>query len=244
MRRGHRCGWVAIVAAGLIVATDGAGTRGRELPKPPELLADLLKVEPAWRMLDPTIDLVGDYTIAQLEDLDRWPPWIEGDFDKDGEDDIAAVVVRKGAGGATEFTVVAVHHKTRGRGELVVPFGPQRIFAVSDVHSDETITPMLCTDCDLNVWYRWNGRSYEPWLHTVGASVQITGEPGRRLTLFADPRADATRTTDIPLCVRAEVLQVGGREGQRWYRVQVDAPGDPTGWVPQQLVVSDADCGA
>jgi hypothetical protein len=239
MRRGHRRGWASIVAAGLI-ATAVAGAR--ELPKPPELLADLLKVEPTWRVLDPTIDLVGDYTIEQLEELDRWPPWIEGDFDQDGRDDIAAVVVRTSAGGATEFTVVAVHAKTRGRGELVVPFGAQRILAVSDEFSDETITPMRCIECDSNDWYRWNGHAYEPWLHRVGDAVMIAGETGRRLTLFAGPRANAARTADIPQCVRAEVLQVGGREGQRWYRVQVDAPGDPAGWVPQQLVVSDIDC--
>ena len=211
--------------------------------KPPALLADLLKVEPAWRLLDPTIDLVGDYTIEQLEDADRWPPWIEGDFDKDGKDDIAAVVVRRGASGDTEFTVVAVHNRTRGRGELVVPFAAQRILGVSDQFEEDTVTPMYCLKCDENVWYRWNGRSYEPWLHVVGDTVLISsGEPGQRLTLFADPRADAPRTADVTLCTRAEVLQVGGREGQRWYRDEVDAPSSPRGWIPQQLVVEEVDC--
>ena len=45
-----------------------------------------------------------------------------------------------------------------------------------------------------------------------------------------------------PLCTKAEVLQVGGRDGQRWYRVEVDAPSSPRGWVPQQLVVEEVDC--
>ena len=38
------------------------------------------------------------------------------------------------------------------------------------------------------------------------------------------------------------MLQVGGRDGQRWYRVEVDAPASPRGWIPQQLVVEDVDC--
>jgi len=71
---------------------------------PPPLLAGLLRNKPDWRLLNPTTDLVGDYTIKQLEDLDRWPPWMEMDFDHDGKDDIAVVLVRKGSGG-TEYTV-------------------------------------------------------------------------------------------------------------------------------------------
>ena len=157
--------------------------------------------------------------------------------------DTPIVIVRRGASGENEFSVVAVHARTRGRGELVVPFGPQRIIGVSDQFEDDTVTPMYCLECDSNVWYRWNGRAYEPWLHNVGDTVLISsGEAGRRLTLFSDPRPDANRTADVSLCTKAEVLQVGGHEGQRWYRVEVDAPSSPRGWIPQQLVVEDVDC--
>jgi hypothetical protein len=227
-----------------VIALAGVALQAGEPLKPPSLLADLLKVQPEWRLLDPPTDLVGDYTIEQLEELDRWPPWIEGDFDKDDRDDIAAVLVRRGAGGEPEFAVVAVHGRTRGRAELVGPFGPRRIFGVSDEFKADALMPLNCIECDLNVWYRWNGRAYEALLHAVGESVQIAGEAGRRLTLFADPRPDAPRTADVPICVRAKVLQVGGREDERWYRVEVDAPSSPTGWVPHQLVVaeSEVDC--
>jgi hypothetical protein len=237
----HRLGWAWGVAAGIASALTWPIAAPAPL-KPPALLAAVLLAQPTWRLLDPETDLVGDYTIKQLEDLDRWPPWIEGDFDKDGKDDVAAVVVRGGGGRDLEFTVIAVHAARPGRAELVVPFGPQRIFAVSDVFEDDTVTPMRCVDCDANVWYRWNGRAYEPWLHAVGETVRISGEAGRRLTLFADPRPDAERTADVAICVKAEVLQVGGREGQRWYRVEVDAPSSPRGWIPHQLVVEEVDC--
>jgi hypothetical protein len=237
----HRRWWAWGVA--ISAASAPAAPIAAHAPlKPPALVAAVLQAQPEWRLLDPETDLIGDYTVAQLEDLDRWPPWIEGDFDRDGKDDVAAVVVRGGGGRELEFTVIAAHAATPGRAVLVVPFSPQRIFAVSDVFEDDTVTPMRCIECDSNVWYRWNSRAYEPWLHVVGETVRISGEPDRRLTLFADPRPDADRTADVPLCVKAEVLEVGGRDGQRWYRVQVDAPSSPRGWIPQQLVVEDVDC--
>ena len=239
---GWRRRWWAWGAATSVASALAWPIAGHAPLKPPALLAAVLLAQPAWRLLDPETDLVGDYTVAQLEDLDRWPPWIEGDFDKDGKDDIAAVLVRGGGARELEFTVIAVHAATPGRTESVVPFAARRIMGVSDQFEDDTVTPLYCVECDSNVWYRWNGRAYEPWLHVVGETLRISGEPGRRLTLFADPRPDAERTAEVPACVKAEVLQVGGRDGQRWYRVEVDAPASPRGWIPQQLVVEDVDC--
>jgi hypothetical protein len=213
-----------------------------QVPSPPRLLADVLRGRSEWRLLDPTIDLVGDHTIAQLEALDRWPPWIELDFDRDGVNDIAAVVVRRGSGNESEFTVVVVHGGTPGRAELVVPFRAQRIFGVSEGIKDDTVMPLHCADCDANIWYRWNGRTYEPRLHAVGESIRIGSEPGRRSPLFATPRADATRTGEVPSCARAQVQEVGGEAGQRWYRVEVVAPSFPRGWVPQQLAMEGVEC--
>jgi hypothetical protein len=242
-RSGRRWRWPGATTGAIVgLAFASMVAAAGEPPKPPSLLADLLKVQPGWRLLDPATDLVGDYSVEQLEELDRWPPWLEGDFDRDDRDDIAAVLVRRGAGGEPEFSVVAVHGRTRGRPELVVPFSPRRIFGVSNDTADDTLTPLHCVECDANDWYRWNGGAYEPWLHAVGESVFISGEPGRRLPLVADPRADATRTADVPLCVRAQVLQVGGTPEQRWYRVEVDGPSSPVGWIPHQHLVSELDC--
>jgi hypothetical protein len=225
-----------------VVATTAGILSAAQVPSPPRLLADVLRAHSEWRLLDPTTDLVGDYTVKQLEELDRWPPWIELDFDRDGVDDIAAVVVRRGAGDAPEFTVVVVHGGTPGRAELVVPFRTQRIFGVSEGIKDDTVMPLYCADCDANIWYRWNGRAYEPRLHAVGESIRIGSEPGRHSTLFATPRADATRTGDVPSCARAQVQEVGGETGQRWYRVEVVAPSFPRGWVPQQLAMEGVEC--
>jgi len=236
--------WIqGLVAAGLAAAASGV-LIATQVPSPPPLMADVLKGRSEWRLLDPTIDLVGDYTIAQLQELDRWPPWIELDFDRDGKDDIAAVVVRRGTAGATEFTVVVVHGASPNRAELVVPFSPQRIFGVSEGIKDDTVMPLRCADCQANVWYRWNGRAYEPWLHAVGESIRIGGEAGRRSPLFGSPRSDAPRTADVPLCSKAQIQEVGGDDSARWYRVEVVAPSFPKGWVPQQLVLEGEECAA
>jgi hypothetical protein len=232
----------ACLLAAAVAAATGLPATLAQVPTPPRLLAGVLRARTDMRLLDPTTDLVGDYTVAQLEELDRWPPWIEGDFDRDGRDDIAAVVVRPGGAGAPEFTVIAVHGASPARAELVAPFSPQRIFGVSEAIEEDTIKPLRCVECDANEWYRWNGRNYEAYLHAVGESIRIGLEAGRRLTLFTDPRADAARTADIPACVRAEVLEVGGEEGRRWYRVEVEAPSSLRGWVPQQLVMDDVVC--
>jgi len=230
-----------LVAAGLAATMTGASIAAQG-PNPPRLLAAILKTKPEWRVLDPATDLVGDYTRAQLEELDRWPPWIELDFDRDGVDDVAAVVVRRGAGNATEFTVVVVHGGTPDRAELVVPFRPQRIFGVSEGIKDDTVMPLLCADCDANIWYRWNGRTYEARLHAVGESIRIGGEPGRRATLFTNPTTNSPRTGEVPACARAQVQEIGGEAGQRWYRVEVVAPSFPRGWVPQQLALEGEEC--
>jgi hypothetical protein len=241
MRRERGHWWRSFAVVAVVVTTAGPSIAARA-PTPPKLMADLLVAQPAWRLVDPATDLVGDYTIQQLEALDRWPPWLEQDFDRDGRDDVAAVVVRRGAQNQPEFTVVVVHGATPNRAVQVVPFSPQRIFGVSEGIKDDTVMPLRCVDCDSNIWYRWNGRIYEPSLHAIGESVRISGETGRRLTLFESPRPEAGRTGDVPLCSRAHIQEVGGEENRRWYRVEVVAPSFPKGWVPQQLVWEGEEC--
>jgi hypothetical protein len=226
---------VLAAAAGALVAA--------EAPTPPKLLADVLLTHQDWRLLDPATDLVGDYTLAELEALDRWPPWIDMDFDRDGLDDVAAVVVGRGAGGQPEFTVAVVHGGTPDRAELVVPFTPQRIFGVSEGIADDTVMPLRCADCDANVWYRWSGRAYEPLLYAVGEAIRVGGEAGQPSPLFANARPNAAVSTDVPYCARAQVQEVGGEAGTRWYRVEVVAPAFPRGWIPQPFVMHAGECG-
>jgi hypothetical protein len=242
MRR-ERPSWkISIAAIALAVVAASAVPVAAQDPPPPRAFGALLRAQSEWRLLDPAIDLAGDYTVDQLKELDRWPPWLEQDFDRDGNDDVAAVVVRRGAKGQSEFTVVVVHSTAPGRATLVVPFSPQRIFGVSEGIADDTVTPLRCADCDANLWYRWNGRGYEALLHAAGEPLLLGGEPGRPLALFTDPSATASRVTEVPGCVRARVLEVGGEDGQRWYRVEALVATLARGWVPQQYVVQRIEC--
>jgi hypothetical protein len=50
------------------------------------------------------------------------------------------------------------------------------------------------------------------------------------------------RAAELPSCASAKVLEVGGEEGTRWYRVQVVAPALARGWVPQQFVMERVEC--
>jgi hypothetical protein len=235
--------WIVAALLAAVAGTGDASAAQEPDPAPPALLADLLRGQPSWRLLDPARDLAGDYTVDQLKELDRWPPWLEQDFDRDGRDDVAAVIVRRGDKDVPAFTVLVVHGAAPARAVLVVPFSPQRIFGVSEGIADDTVMPLRCADCDANIWFRWNGASYEPWLHAVGESVRIGGETGGRLTLFDSPRPEAGRTGDVPICSRAQVQEVGGEANRRWYRVEVVAPSFPRGWVPQQLVREGEECG-
>jgi hypothetical protein len=240
MRCGRSLVKAGVVSICMVAATAGAPAAAQP-PTPSKLLGDALKTRSDWRILDPATDLVGDYTVAQLEALDRWPPWIDMDFDRDGLDDVAAVVVRRAAGGP-EFTVAVVHGGTPDRLDLVVPFSPQRIFGVSEGIADDTVMPLRCADCDANVWYRWSGRAYEPLLYAVGEAIRVGGEAGQPSPLFANARPNAAVSTDVPYCARAQVQEVGGEAGKRWYRVEVVGPAFPRGWIPQQLVMSAAEC--
>src|SRR5687767_12507696 len=65
---------IGVFAAAVLVATADRSIAA-QAPSPPTLLADVLKARSEWRLLDPATDLVGDYTVAQLVELDRWPPW-------------------------------------------------------------------------------------------------------------------------------------------------------------------------
>jgi hypothetical protein len=81
-----------------------------EQPTLPPLLEKALRGLPGLRLLDPSVDLVGGYTVNELKDFGFWPPWVVMDVDRDGRPDVVAVVVKPGA--TPEFGVIAVHART------------------------------------------------------------------------------------------------------------------------------------
>src|SRR3954464_15388656 len=63
-------------------------------PQLPVLLGDTLARHPELRLLDPSIDLKGGYTIAEIRDFGFWPPWAIVDLDCDTRPDVVATVVK------------------------------------------------------------------------------------------------------------------------------------------------------
>jgi hypothetical protein len=47
-------------------------------PKMPTLLEKALRELPGVRLLDPSVDLVGIYTVDELKEFGYWPPWVSG----------------------------------------------------------------------------------------------------------------------------------------------------------------------
>ena len=88
-------------------------------PGLPPLLANALQQLPELRLLDPSVDLVGSYTLEELRGFGYWPPWLVRDLDRDGRPDVAAVVVKHGA--TSEFGVIAVHARTPATVRWVAP---------------------------------------------------------------------------------------------------------------------------
>ena len=147
-----------------------AGLSAQE-PRLPALLGDILDRRPDLRLLDPSIDLPGGYTIDEIKDFGYWPPWVVVDLDHDKRPDVVATVVKATSQG-TQFGVLAVHAQTPTTVRWIVQLGRRSLNGVAVDHpAADTVMPLLCIECDSNPWFRWNGRSYEPGLYAVGDTM-------------------------------------------------------------------------
>jgi hypothetical protein len=203
-------------------------------PKPPPLLEHVLLRHPDLRILDPSADLIGGYTIDELRQFRVWPPWVVRDVDRDGRPDVVAVVVRP-AGAGSEFGVVAVHARTPAVVHWVVPLGREIINGVARGPGSDAVTPLFCLECDTNSWFRWSGRSYEADLYAVGEHIAIDTYD-QPLGLFAKPSRDSRLVFTIAPCTRATVRLVAGADQGRWYFVETRGRRPVRGWLPAQLV--------
>jgi hypothetical protein len=209
--------------------------------QPPPLLSDVLDRRQDLRLLDPSVDLPGGYTIDEIKDFGFWPPWIVVDLDHDGRPDVVAAVVRVTSKG-TQFGVLAVHARTPAVLHWVVPLGAEPLNGVSSYPPGaDTVMPLYCIECDANSWYRWNGHSYEARLHAVGDTVVIAShDMGRALGTFALPSRRSRFSAGIERCAEAKVRQVHGTSHRtRWYLLEVQSAPALRGWVPASLVEED-----
>jgi hypothetical protein len=220
----------------LFVSVIGAGQ-----PTVPPLLKQAMRHLPGLRLLDPTIDLAGGYTVEELRSFGFWPPWVTIDLDRDGRPDVAAVVVKPGA--KPQFGVIALHARSAGSIQWIATLGDSPINGVSTGPAADTLTPLYCVECDGNSWFRWSGRSYETELYAVGEKLETAErETDHGMGLFAKPSRDSTRVFPIEACQEATVRRVAGSAKDRWYFVETNDDRRVRGWIPGSLVAGSGEC--
>lgn len=202
---------------------------------PPALLDHALKTEPGIRLLVPATDL-RDYSQDQLQKFGYWPPWLEGDFDRDMRPDIMAVVVKPAAGGF-EFGIIAVHSRTPKEVHWVLPLDVDPINGIAKGPAPDTVIPLFCVECDANAWFRWSGEEYEPELYAVGDKIDIGSETQADMPLYSSANLASKPVTSVAHCTTVTVRKVGGTPDQRWYFVET--PEGQRGWVSDKFTASD-----
>jgi hypothetical protein len=225
----------AIVAL-LSIATPRAADDARA----PELLQRLLQSQKAWRLLDPRVDLPGE-DAESLASIQSRPPWLSGDFDRDGREDVAAIVV-SGPPTRRRFGVVAIHAVSPRMAKWVTPLQADPIVNVFAEPFADAIAVYYCTECDAQPWFRWSGRAYELGLYSAGNTVALGARDGSGANLYVRPLGSAAKRGHVEPCVEARVHDVGGRPGARWYFVETIAASRMRGWVDARVVTAQGDC--
>jgi hypothetical protein len=212
--------------------------------KAPPILEQALARLPGMRLLDPSVDLTGGYTVDELKGFGYWPPWVVRDVDRDGRLDVVAVVVRP-AGTNSEFGVLAIHARTPMTVRWVVALNSHRINGVAAGRARDVITPLFCIECDANAWFRWSGRSYEAELYAVGERIAIaTYDQDHTVGLFGRPTRASRLGFNVLACTQAVVRRIGGSEQDRWYFVETRARTPIRGWIPAAFATEPECTGA
>ena len=207
----------------------------QQQPQPPVLLTEALKTEPGIRLLVPATDLK-EYSQRQLQEFGYWPPWLVQDVDRDKRPDVVAVVVKPSPTG-TEYGVVAVHARAPKEVQWVVPLDVDPINGVAKGPAPDTVVPLLCVQCDSNIWFRWSGEEYEADLYAVGEKIDIGSETQEDLPLYSSPNLASKPVTRVEHCTTVVVRKVGGTPDERWYFVE--APDGERGWISDKVTAAD-----
>lgn len=206
----------------------------------PPILEQAMPRLPGVRLLDPTVDLVGGYTVDELKSFGYWPPWITTDVDRDGFSDVVSVVVKPGA--TRQFGVIAVHARDTHSIQWVTTLGERPIYGVTAWPTRDTVMPLFCVECDSNNWYRWSGRAYEADLYAVGERIAVaTYERDQTLGLYARATRDSNFLFPVKPCTEAIVRRVAGSEAERWYFVETQGRDRLRGWIPASFA-SESEC--
>jgi len=206
--------------------------------QPPALLQRVLQSQKAWRLLNPSVDLRDSEATPSDQ---PWPAWIVGDFDRDGHDDVAAVVV-SGPRSHPRFGVVAVHAATPRIPRWITPLKASPIFGLASEPYADAVAAHYCHACDVRSWFRWGARTYEIQLFATGDRVALGDDHAHGADLYGQPLTSAKRRAHVLPCSEARVHDVAGRPGAHWYFVETTGVPRVRGWVPARVVNAARDC--
>ena len=209
----------------------------------PAILRVALKAHPQLVLFDPAVDAPDGYSVAELASFGYWPPWKNGDYDRDGHQDVVAVVVER-TGDQPRFGVIAVLGKAPRSLLWLEGLQNAAIYGVAAGPAADTVVPLHCIECDSNEWYRWSGVAFEALLYAPGERVAIatySTEPA--VGVFRKADRNSGMLLSVQPCTPAKVVAVRGTSfGDRWYQVDVQVTPLVRGWLPAAWVM-EHDCG-
>ncbi len=156
----------------------------------------------------------------------KFQPWSVGDVNKDGEQDVAAVLVR----GSTPplYNVIVIHGGSTGGVAWIWRDVTMRILSVEAEPGE--VWPLTCTECDANRPLRWTGNEYDWDVLLPGESVCLS----EGVALLDEPNDSAIRVISLPNALELRVVEIGKRDPgkDRWFKVITPDERFPVeGWV-------------
>lgn len=186
---------------------------------PPPILVAFLSRYPAYHLLSPS-DLPEDS--AKVLNSHELEPFVVADTNQDGNDDVAAIIVR----GQKFYALVlqTVEPRVSATPRWLLRDMTEPILGI--VVKNGYITPAFCSGCDTNYWFGWTGSEY---------AMQAILKDGRAcLTdvtdIFSLPNERSKLVYTTTKFELATVLAIGLRsDGYYWYEVKLD--NGATGYV-------------
>ena len=206
-----------------VTAQTSEGTREGVVPADaPLVLRGLLEKDVLnYRLLTPN-DVGEDFFRQQYV---KFQPWSVGDTNRDGEQDVVAVLVK----GSTPplYNVIVIHGGSTRDIAWLWRDVTMRILSVKAETGE--VWPLTCTECDANRPLRWTGREYDWDVLLPGESVCLSAGT----MLLDEPNDSAIPVISLANPMELRIVEIGKRDPgkDRWFKVITPDRRFPQSWV-------------
>jgi len=156
-----------------------------------------------YRLLTPN-DVGEDFFRQQYV---KFQPWSVGDTNRDGEQDVVAVLVK----GSTPplYNVIVIHGGSTRDIAWLWRDVTMRILSVKAETGE--VWPLTCTECDANRPLRWTGREYDWDVLLPGESVCLSAGT----MLLDEPNDSAIPVISLANPMELRIVEIGKRDPGR-----------------------------